>query len=143
MNCISRKSICIGRELSCTIRKPIFKKIKIDSCAGNWVSDLWNQNSFVRNPPGNGIVSDAEDIYFYAYIDLLNNFSWNILWIRSVLKLLAGNPSNNVAISSREFYKNEWYGWERIWYWQRGKFYVVIIKLGNKTFFPIYVKKCQ
>ena len=62
LNCISRISICIGRKWSCMSRKPIVKKMKKDSCAGNWVSDLWNQNSFVwiqisfvRNPPGNGI----------------------------------------------------------------------------------------
>ena len=59
---ISRKSICIGRKWSCMSSKPIFKKIKKDSCAGILVSYLWNQNSFVwiqisfvRNPLGNGI----------------------------------------------------------------------------------------
>ena len=62
LNCISTKSICIDRKLNCISRKTISKKIKKDSCAGNRVSDLWNQNSFVwiqiifvRNPAGNGI----------------------------------------------------------------------------------------
>ena len=50
-------------------RNLIFKKMKKDSCAGNSVSDLGNQNSFVwiqisfvRNPSGNGIVKELHVI---------------------------------------------------------------------------------
>ena len=74
LNCISRKTICIGRKFNCMCRKPIFKKMKKDSCPGNWVSDLWNQNSFgwipisfVRNPPGNGIDIVSIQVFNLSY----------------------------------------------------------------------------
>ena len=51
--------------------------MKKDSCAGSRVSHLWNKNSFVRiqisfvrNPPGNGIVS--------MNIDFDESFRWLI-----------------------------------------------------------------